>query len=263
VLGWMWTVVAGPSWEWLLHCVVLLPLAQGDLVPGEMTASALSKSRSLAGLTADMYAHQSMPGAQRHQPLLLPYHCATNCAGRHASDAKPGVLPTEGFTRRVGAVHSTGRSSVTMRIATPNASSLLTFHDCVEIVQVDTLVMQNLGYFQLKASPGLWELSIAPGRSRDLYQIVSATSGSALATGWGRARSPSSQVAGQELAESTTGEDYATQVLMHSFTGGCAGVPVSQLVPVLQNWGCVKPGSVGGAAFANTDRCKYGTSKAA
>jgi hypothetical protein len=33
----------------------------------------------------------------------------------------------------------------------------------VTIVQVDTLVMQNLGYFQLKASPGLWQLSIAPG----------------------------------------------------------------------------------------------------
>jgi hypothetical protein len=33
----------------------------------------------------------------------------------------------------------------------------------VTVVQVDTLVMQNLGYFQLKASPGLWQLSIAPG----------------------------------------------------------------------------------------------------
>lgn len=91
-------------------------------------------------------------------------------------------------------------------------------------VQVDTLVMQNLGYFQLKASPGLWELSIAPGRSRDLYQIVSATSGSALATGWGRARSHAA--AGQELAEST-GKDYATQVLMHSFTGACCPVGLS------------------------------------
>lgn len=105
---------------------------------------------------------------------------------------------------------------------------------CVQIVQVDTLVMQNLGYFQLKASPGLWELSIAPGRSRDLYQVVSATSGSALATGWGRARSPTAQVAGQELAEST-GKDYATQVLMHSFTGGCAVVPVPQIGTIF--WG--------------------------
>lgn len=75
--------------------------------------------------------------------------------------------------------------------------------------------MQNLGYFQLKASPGLWELSIAPGRSRDLYQILSATSGSALSTGWGWGRKHAA--AGNELADS--GKDHATQVLMHSFTG--------------------------------------------
>lgn len=35
----------------------------------------------------------------------------------------------------------------------------------------DTLVMQNLGYFQLKANPGLWQLSLAEGRARTLYQI--------------------------------------------------------------------------------------------
>ena len=83
-------------------------------------------------------------------------------------------------------------------------------------LQVDTLVMQNLGYFQLKASPGLWELSIATGRSRDLYQVVSATSGSALSTGWGWGRKHAA--AGHELADAAD-KDYATQVLMHSFTG--------------------------------------------
>jgi hypothetical protein len=35
----------------------------------------------------------------------------------------------------------------------------------------DTLVMQNLGYFQLKANPGLWELSLAEGRARTLYLL--------------------------------------------------------------------------------------------
>jgi len=35
----------------------------------------------------------------------------------------------------------------------------------------DTMVMSNLGYFQLKARPGVWELQAAQGRSRDLYQI--------------------------------------------------------------------------------------------
>lgn len=36
---------------------------------------------------------------------------------------------------------------------------------------VDTLVMSNLAYFQLKAAPGSWILSLAPGRTRDLYTI--------------------------------------------------------------------------------------------
>ena len=35
----------------------------------------------------------------------------------------------------------------------------------------DTLVMQNLGYYQLKANPGAWDLRLA-GRSNDLYEIV-------------------------------------------------------------------------------------------
>ncbi|KAH7387951.1 hypothetical protein KP509_16G050200 [Ceratopteris richardii] len=34
---------------------------------------------------------------------------------------------------------------------------------------VDTIVMANLGYWQLKAAPGVWTLRLAPGRSSDLY----------------------------------------------------------------------------------------------
>ncbi|EPS69252.1 hypothetical protein M569_05510, partial [Genlisea aurea] len=34
---------------------------------------------------------------------------------------------------------------------------------------VDTLVMANLGYWQMKALPGVWYLQLAPGRSSDLY----------------------------------------------------------------------------------------------
>lgn len=38
---------------------------------------------------------------------------------------------------------------------------------------VDTLVMSNLGYFQLKAAhPGRWKLRLATGRSSDLYTIM-------------------------------------------------------------------------------------------
>ena len=38
----------------------------------------------------------------------------------------------------------------------------------------DTLVMQNLGYFQFQATPGQWTLELAPGRGRQVYQIVDA-----------------------------------------------------------------------------------------
>lgn len=40
----------------------------------------------------------------------------------------------------------------------------------------DTLVMSNLGYFQLKGSgPGLWSIRLAPGASSMLYTVVSST----------------------------------------------------------------------------------------
>ncbi|XP_026873963.2 UDP-glucose:glycoprotein glucosyltransferase 2 isoform X2 [Electrophorus electricus] len=35
----------------------------------------------------------------------------------------------------------------------------------------DTIVMANLGYFQLKANPGAWTLRLRKGRSEDIYQI--------------------------------------------------------------------------------------------
>uniref|UniRef100_G1K9V9 UDP-glucose glycoprotein glucosyltransferase 2 n=1 Tax=Anolis carolinensis TaxID=28377 RepID=G1K9V9_ANOCA len=38
-------------------------------------------------------------------------------------------------------------------------------------VNVDTIVMANLGYFQLKANPGAWLLRLREGRSEDIYQI--------------------------------------------------------------------------------------------
>lgn len=43
---------------------------------------------------------------------------------------------------------------------------------------VDTLVMANLGYWQMKVSPGLWYLQLAPGRSADLYTLKDSGDGS-------------------------------------------------------------------------------------
>ncbi|XP_023271609.1 UDP-glucose:glycoprotein glucosyltransferase 2-like isoform X6 [Seriola lalandi dorsalis] len=36
----------------------------------------------------------------------------------------------------------------------------------------DTIVMANLGYFQLKANPGAWILRLREGRSQDIYQVL-------------------------------------------------------------------------------------------
>lgn len=36
---------------------------------------------------------------------------------------------------------------------------------------VDTIVMANLGYWQLKAAPGVWALRLAPGRSSEIYTL--------------------------------------------------------------------------------------------
>lgn len=40
-------------------------------------------------------------------------------------------------------------------------------------VVADTIVMANLGYFQLKANPGLWTLQLRQGRSSELYDVTS------------------------------------------------------------------------------------------
>jgi UDP-glucose:glycoprotein glucosyltransferase len=42
---------------------------------------------------------------------------------------------------------------------------------------VDTLVMANLGYWQMKVSPGVWYLQLAPGRSSELYQFKETEAG--------------------------------------------------------------------------------------
>ena len=39
----------------------------------------------------------------------------------------------------------------------------------------DTIVMANLGYFQLKANPGVWQLRLHEGPSMELYKIVEIT----------------------------------------------------------------------------------------
>lgn len=39
-------------------------------------------------------------------------------------------------------------------------------------VLVDTIVMANLGYFQLKANPGAWTLKLRTGKSAEIYDVT-------------------------------------------------------------------------------------------
>lgn len=57
----------------------------------------------------------------------------------------------------------------------------LTLGDSRQLRRVDTLVMSNLGYFQLKAAPGVWRLGLAPGRGSELFGIVPGGGGDAAA----------------------------------------------------------------------------------
>ena len=80
---------------------------------------------------------------------------------------------------------------------------------------VDTLVMSNLAYFQLKAAPGRWMLSLAPGRTRQLYTLdpASLTSSSDSAA----VALSTSPADGDGEAEQ---EDlYSTQVVISSLSG--------------------------------------------
>ncbi|GLI71786.1 hypothetical protein VaNZ11_017131 [Volvox africanus] len=77
---------------------------------------------------------------------------------------------------------------------------------------VDTLVMANLAYFQLKAAPGRWLLSLAPGRSRDLYLLQSSTGTSLEAFSYEGEE-------GAAAAADQSGDDVSTQVLISSFMG--------------------------------------------
>ncbi|ORX41875.1 hypothetical protein BCR36DRAFT_587674 [Piromyces finnis] len=59
-----------------------------------------------------------------------------------------------------------------MRLNTPPRGVQLILGTKSYPSMVDTIVMANLGYFQLKANPGVWELQLRSGRSAELYQII-------------------------------------------------------------------------------------------
>ena len=62
----------------------------------------------------------------------------------------------------------------------------------------DTQVVANLGYFQFKAKPGVFQLEIRQGRGRKLYKLVSA---------------------GNEGWQSATVEEIGSEITLTSFEG--------------------------------------------
>jgi len=61
-------------------------------------------------------------------------------------------------------------------IAFPNGMQLTLGPKAEEgSITSDTLVMQNGGYWQLKAQPGVWSARLAEGRARDLFEVVAPT----------------------------------------------------------------------------------------
>jgi hypothetical protein len=64
------------------------------------------------------------------------------------------------------------QASTPLSLAHPQASSEVSTSAGGN--DADTLVMKNLGYFQLQANPGLWELGLAKGRAASLYTLDDA-----------------------------------------------------------------------------------------
>jgi UDP-glucose:glycoprotein glucosyltransferase len=77
-------------------------------------------------------------------------------------------LVVEGHAREGGNAPPRGLQLQLSDIATPTSGGQ---------VASDTLVMANLGYFQFKVTPGVYDLSIRPGRGEEVYELQSTGTG--------------------------------------------------------------------------------------
>lgn len=96
-------------------------------------------------------------------------------------------------------------------------------------VKSDTLVMRNLGYFQLQAQPGLWNVSIAEGKGSALYSIDAV--GAAVSSRQSAASGPSKP-----------GSEVQTAVPVTRFSSERYGITVSKRpgmenIPLLEEVG--------------------------
>lgn len=75
------------------------------------------------------------------------------------------------FEMKRGAIQQLPPNGLQLILSDPNSNSN---KNNSSSIRSDTLVMQNLGYFQLQASPGLWRLGLAQGRASELFSIKDA-----------------------------------------------------------------------------------------
>ena len=97
---------------------------------------------------------------------------AGQCFEGGAAGSRYGGMPPNGLqlTLTQAQQHATSRANST---STANAAGSY----------ADTLVMQNLGYFQLQANPGLFVLDTAQGRATEIYQLQADQPGVDAASG--------------------------------------------------------------------------------
>ena len=103
----------------------------------------------------------------------------------------------------------------------------------------DTLVMKNLGYFQLQASPGVWDLSIAAGRGATLFGLDSGAGATSAGGGAGDGATADGGTADGAASAEVTFESSKT-IAVNSFSSRMHSVfvtkrPGMEAVPLLED----------------------------
>ena len=95
-------------------------------------------------------------------------------AGPCGDDASSGELSKIGYALKSLVVM--GQCYDVVHRKPPNGLQIELVDRATGASRHDTLVMQNLGYFQLRAGPGYWKVDLANGtKSRELYETVEAS----------------------------------------------------------------------------------------
>ncbi|CAI5944540.1 unnamed protein product [Closterium sp. NIES-65] len=123
-------------------------------------------------LCSYLFAPTTLPPSLHHAttPSLPPGHCYEDSDMQEPPRGMQLVLGTPPPVPSALLNHSS--APATAAATSSNGAAGRPQGLVVSTALEDTIVMANLGYFQLKAAPGLWLLQLAPGRSQTLYQLA-------------------------------------------------------------------------------------------